>query len=245
MMLLCIIMLPIQTTCCKIPYNALFDNSRDHRFLPLIDKFYNDIIKCISTAVTDVIPKRKRPTNSFNVPGWNTFVQEKHEAVREAFLVWVDSGRPRFGYDFDVMKRTRALFNLALRHCKNNIEELRADACAESLLDKGSRKFWNNVHKIGNDKATSHVNSVGGATGAHDVAVMWKNHFQSLYSIGVETKYRALFAEKLSISSNAVEDSSCLFSMSDITSARDIQKRGKAPGLMVLTWKLLYLEAVN
>lgn len=212
-----------------IPYDALLDNSRDYSFLPLIDKFYNDIIKCISTAIADVIPKRKRPISSFNVPGWNTFVQEKHEAAREAFLMWVDSGRPRFGYDFDVMKRTRALFKLALRHCKNNIEELKADACAESLFDKGSRKFWNNVYKISNDKATSHVNSVGGATGAHNVAVMWKNHFQTLYSVGVESKYRALFAEKLSIY-NSVEDSSCLFSMSDIVSAMDIQKRGKAPG---------------
>jgi len=216
-----------------IPYEALFDNSRHNSFLPLIDKFYNDIVKCVSTAIAAVIPKRKRPISSFNVPGWNTFVQEKHEAAREAFLMWVDSGRPRFGYDFDVMKRTRALFKLALSHCKNNIEELKADACAESLLDKGSRKFWNNVYKIGNDKATSDANSVGGATGAHNVAVMWKNHFQSLCSVGVETnetKYRAFFADKLSILSNAIEDSSCLFSMSDIDSTMNIQKRGKAPG---------------
>jgi len=57
---------------------------------------------------------------------------------------------------------------------------------------------------------------------------VWKNHFQSLYSVGVETKYRVLFTEKLSILSNAVEDSSGLFSMSDI--AINIQKLGKAPG---------------
>jgi len=144
--------------------------------------------------IADVILKRIRPISSVNVPGWKTFVQEKHETAREACLMWVDSGRLRFGYDFDVMKRTRALFKLALRHCKNKIEELKADACAVSLLDKGSRKLCNNVYKIDNDKATSHVNSVGGATtGAHNVAVMWKNHFQSLYSVGVETKYRALF----------------------------------------------------
>jgi len=79
-------------------------------------------------------------------------VQEKHEAAREVYLMWVDSSRPLFDYDFDVMKRTRALFKLALRHCKNNIEELKADVCAESLLDKGIRKFWNNVFKIGNEK---------------------------------------------------------------------------------------------
>jgi len=76
---------------------------------------------------------------------------------------------------------------------------------------------------------------------------MRKNHFQSLYSVGVETKYRAPFAEKLSILSNAIEDSSCLFSMSDIDSAINIAYRSvaKLQALMVLTWKLLYLEVVN
>jgi hypothetical protein len=158
--------------------------------------------------------------------------------------MWVASGRPRFGHDFHVMKRTRALFKLALRHCKNNIEELKADACAKSLLDKGSRKFWNTVHKIGNDKATSHVNGVGGASGAHDVAVMWKNHFQRLYSVGAETKYRVLFAEKLSILPNAVEDNSCKVSMPDITCAIS-NSVTKLWALMVLTRRHLYLVAVN
>ena len=53
--------------------------------------------------------------------------------MRETFLVWVDVGHCRLGHHFDVMKRTRALFKLALRYCKNHIEELRADACAESF----------------------------------------------------------------------------------------------------------------
>jgi len=58
-----------------------------------------------------------------------------------------------------------------------------------------------------------------GVTGAHNVAFMWRNHFQSMYSVGVETKYRALFSDKLSILSNAVEDSLCLFSMFDVDNA--------------------------
>ena len=62
-----------------------------------------------------------------------------------------------------------------------------------------------------------HCRSAWGASGAYDIAVMWKNHFQRLYSVGAETKYRSLSAEKLSILPNAVEDNSCMFSMSDIT----------------------------
>jgi len=36
---------------------------------------------------------------------------------------------------FDCMKRTRAVFKLAVRYCKNNIEQMKADACAEGLIN--------------------------------------------------------------------------------------------------------------
>ena len=48
------------------------------------------------------------------------------------------------------MKRNRAIFKLALRYCRNHIEEMKADACAESLLNKDVRKFWDSVYKISN-----------------------------------------------------------------------------------------------
>ena len=57
------------------------------------------------------------------------------------------AGKPKFGYYFDCMSKTRSVFKLTLRYCKRHADELKADACAESLLDKDSRKFWNNVYK--------------------------------------------------------------------------------------------------
>jgi len=66
--------------------------------------------------------------------------------VAMAFLCWLDAGKPKFGYYFDNMKRTRATFKLALRYCKNHIDELKADACAESLFNKDPRKFWKDVY---------------------------------------------------------------------------------------------------
>jgi len=49
------------------------------------------------------------------------------------------------GYYFESMKRTRATFKLAVRYCKNNIEQIKADACAVSVLAKDCRKFWNSA----------------------------------------------------------------------------------------------------
>jgi hypothetical protein len=81
----------------EVPYSALSDLSQDRIHLLSIDKFYSDIVSCISTAATDVIPCRSRLLNDFNIPGWNTYVQEKHDAAREAYLTWLEFGRPQFG----------------------------------------------------------------------------------------------------------------------------------------------------
>ena len=60
------------------------------------------------------IPSRSRPVTEFNVPGWNTYVAEKHDAAREAFLLWMDFGKPRFGHYFDNMKKPGLYLNW---HC--------------------------------------------------------------------------------------------------------------------------------
>jgi hypothetical protein len=119
------------------------------------------LCECLFKATSDVIRYRIR---RIKTPGWNTYLAEEHDAVRKAFLVWMEFGKPRNGLYFDSMKRTRALFKLALLDCKNHIEELKADVCAENLFDKECLKYWNSVYKISYSKASSHVDSVGGAT---------------------------------------------------------------------------------
>ena len=91
-----------------------------------IDKFYGEIADCVKLAVSSVIPTRHCDYNSqFNVPGWNTYVREKHDVARDAYRSWVFDGKPKYGYAFDCMKRTRAIFKLAVRYCKNNIEQMK------------------------------------------------------------------------------------------------------------------------
>ena len=208
-----------------VPFDA-FDDSA----CPLvIDQFYNDIFTCISSAVSQCIPTCKYASSDFNVPGWNTYVSEKHDAARQAFLCWLDAGKPKFGYYFDNMKRTRATFKLALRYCRNHIDELKADACAESLFNKDPRKFWKDVYKMSNSKVSCHLDSVGGASGAENVVNMWKAHFQDIYNSNACTKYRNMFNEKVLASLNNYENMP-QFSISDIVTAINGQKCGKAAG---------------
>lgn len=194
-----------------------------------IEQFYRDVFACISKATAYCIPSRQQSSSDFNVPGWNTYVSEKHDAARKAYTNWLDVGKPKFGYYFDCMKRTRAVFKLALRYCRNHVEQLKADACAESLFDKDPRKFWNSVYKLSNSKASCHITSIGGACGAENVANMWKTHFQELYRDTDHNKYQNIFQEKVSANNMAVVDTP-LLNVQDIVNAISSQKRGKAAG---------------
>lgn len=213
--------------CVCIPLDAVFNTSSDETFFVKIDKFYADICNCIVKATGEVIPKRTRTVSDFNVPGWNTYVAEKHEVARNTYMAWLDFGKPKFGHYFDDMKRTRALFKLALRYCKNHIEEMKADACAESLYDKDCRKFWNCVYKISNNKASSHVDTVGGVNGPHNVANLWKDHFEKLYNSSSGAN-RHIFEEK--VKAFAFHDLTPVLTVMDIADTMNKQKRGKSPG---------------
>jgi len=93
-----------------------------------VDRYYNDVIHCIKYSVEQTIPIKCVCDNSFNVPGWNDYVQEKYDASRDAVLDWVYSCRPRSGPIFTLMSRSKAAFKLALRYCiestKNSYEQM-------------------------------------------------------------------------------------------------------------------------
>ena len=194
-----------------------------------IDKFYSDISECIKIAVSEVIPMRKCNFDShFNIPGWNTYVKEKHDLAREAYLSWVQWRRPKSGYVFEYMRKTRAVFKLAVRYCKNNIEQMKADACAEGLIDNDCNKFWRNVHKMSNSRATNLANCVGGSVGAENITKMWKQHFDNLFNSGADSSHRLAFEAKLA--DKMIDISYSTFSVLDVITAVNSMKLGKCPG---------------
>jgi len=140
------IQLPIMLIMWINCYNRCMSIDRD-KSSSVIEHFYRDVFACISKVTADCIPSRQHSGSDFNVPGWNMHVNEKHDAARAAYMNWLDAGKPKFGYYFDCIKRTRAVFKLALRYCRNHLEQLKADACAERLFDKDPCKFWNSVYK--------------------------------------------------------------------------------------------------
>jgi len=171
---------------------------------------------------------RTRSYTERYMPGWNTYVRERHDAARSAYLDWLAVGKPRYGYCFESMKRTRATFTLAVRYCKNNIEQIKADACAVSMLDKDSRKFWNSVYRMNNIKANKNIVNVGGAVSAQNIAKLWKVHFSKLYNSITESQYMSKFHHKIESLQLSRDDSP--ITVLDVGIAIKQQKLGKASG---------------
>jgi len=196
----------------------------------VVDKFYCDITACVREAVDVCIPSRvyETPDNSFNVPGWNSCVKEKHETARIAYLDWCISGKPKQGLAFELMKRTRATFKLAVRYCKNHVDQMRADACANSLMNKDAEKFWKDVYKFSNKTTSNQVVGVGEAVGAENVCNLWKDHFANLYGSKVNSVYRSKFFAKLRHSN--LNMSNLCIDVCNMTDVVNKQKRNKAAG---------------
>jgi len=110
----------------------------------LIDYYYSNIVNSINNACRKSIPNKRvgNYCSEYVVPGWNDYVNEKHNAAKSAFLHCKYLGKPCQGIEYECMRTSRAQFKLALRYCKQHKEMLRADRLANSLAEKDYKKFW-------------------------------------------------------------------------------------------------------
>jgi hypothetical protein len=208
--------------------NCCYTKCNDLQHAHVINEYYSNIIDCIKCSIEATIPLKAVHNSEFNVPGWNDYVQDKYDLSREAFLDWVSCGRPRSGAVFSRMSRCRASFKLALRYCRQHVDQMRADACANALDLHDAKRFWSNVNKVNNSKATKYANCVGGTSGDDNIASMWMNHFNILYnSVDDDGSKDEFFAR---IKSGTVDSFKCAISVNDIIDAVSRQKKGKSAG---------------
>ena len=80
----------------KAPVYMLSDCHTDFTS-SVIDAFYHDVISCVHKAVAACIPHRQSAqASSRNLPGWNTYIREKHDLARAAYRDWVCNDKPKF-----------------------------------------------------------------------------------------------------------------------------------------------------
>lgn len=216
----------------NIPVNVLSLNcSRDlDPVYECIDDYYTSIMKCVTDASRICLPARSSSVlHDYVIPGWDDIVSDKHAVAREAFLSWVECGKPRQGYEYLSMKKTRAQFKLSLRYCKQHEDMVRADACANSLSAKDYLKFWNSVRKSNNNNATQHAVSVGGCSGDTNVTEMWKQHFSKIYNSIECTEDRCSFEQRLKLDLTNADKIN--ITAREVADACSKQKCGKAVGM--------------
>jgi hypothetical protein len=149
--------------------------NEDHRVC--IDNLYASITSSLKEGAEVVSAQDKKKYTT--VPGWNEICKKLHSEARQAFLTWIYNGKPRTGFNFVEMKRTRARFKLALRSCKADRERNVADSLASNLLRCDSKKFWEEMKKI-NDNRSPTAEAIDGVRGDDEICGMWKNHFKNL-----------------------------------------------------------------
>jgi len=187
-----------------------------------VSGYYNSVLACIRDAVVANISMTKSTVdNLHNVPDWNHYVHEKHHEARVSYCDWLFDGKQRFGRLFCRMLSTCANFKLALRYCRAHENQLQADACTHH---KDPIKFGKSVNKINSGKATKFAHSIGGITGASNLAI-WKNHYQQLHNctfssedIAIRDYVQSMSCDKLNID------------LQSVVCAISKQKTGKASG---------------
>ncbi|ELT97678.1 hypothetical protein CAPTEDRAFT_206711 [Capitella teleta] len=140
-----------------------------------ISKLYRDITNAMLTSSAASIPTKRQQKHK-PVPGWNEFVKEHHAAARLSFTLWVSAGKPRQGSLHEQMSRDRARFKFALRRCKRDEAQIKADKLAESFLPLDNTAFWKEV-QAQSLRSTPLVASVNGISGEDAIANMWAKHY--------------------------------------------------------------------
>lgn len=215
----------------NVPTVIQTDPNRKQQYCKDIDDYYDAVMDCVVHACNSSLPsKRVNSACDYITPGWNDYVQDKHAAARSAFLDWVVIGKPRFGHEFQAMKSSRAQFKLALRYCRQHEDVMRADAYAQSLLDKDYKNFWSHIRKSYSGKSTKFATCIAGCSGDAAITDMWLAHYEQLYnSVHDDASQNALY-ERLSAAASVGGIDDCFFSVSDVVEVCAKQKAGKSAG---------------
>ena len=106
-----------------------------------------------STSDFKFLRNRKYKT----IPGWNDHLKELHTIARKYFLQWRLNGKPLNGSLLDNMKNSRNSFRSALKHCRNNEDEIKNKKMVNSLVGKKYKDFWRDVHTNKNGNVLKQV----------------------------------------------------------------------------------------
>ena len=125
------------------------------------------------------------------------------------------------------MKKTRALFKLALRYCKQHESTIRANT-SKAVSNKDYANFWKDVSKSNNSKANKFSNVIDECVGDQEIVERWRLYYEKLYNSCDYSNDKQLFVERLKCSlTNAPEST---VTVQDVMNVCQSLKKDKSSG---------------
>ena len=214
-------------------------NDTDHIFQ--IEKYYNDILRCIHEA--DLVLPRCVPTQEKEF--WNDHLNVLKNDSIVAHDFWKLNNCPRTGPIFEAKKDAHYKYKLFLRKCRNECSQKRADDINNDLLNGNMNKFWRSYKHFnhGNFKSTCNID---GLTDDADIANRFASNFKNVYDSRNVTQSEKLLSEfntlYNSYSQLHLTDSirPFFFSWSDMLNIVSKLKTGKATASFVKPEHIMY-----
>ena len=155
-------------------------NCSDQDHLKDLNKLYDSIVDCLQNSGNEIRSPNK-PRNFKPRPGWKEHVADLHESARDFLAIWTEAGKPRFGYLFEMMTKSRLRFKYALRSIKRKEEKIKCDNLAKVFLHSSPQSFWKEIRKI-NCARSSLPSSIEGMSTEDEILELWRKHYSELFN---------------------------------------------------------------
>ena len=150
--------------------------------IAMLKSLYVDIVSALRDAEAQCALRSNNRARPFTpIPGWNEYAKEHYDYARHIFNLWVFNGKPKFGYIYDEMIKSRARAKNAIRFCKRHMQMLCNDNLAENLSKNSTKHFWDEVRKT-NAKKVPLASNIGSARGPSNVCNLWRDHYHQLFN---------------------------------------------------------------
>ena len=205
------------------------NNCRSKEHQGQLDSYFTSISDTLDLTSKQTIPTSKiKCPSEYIVPGFNDYLKDLHDSARNSYMVWKQNGKPR-GDDTDMdMRTTRLRFKYALRQCRCDEEQNRADALARSLHCKDTTDFWKGVRGI-KDSRVPLATKVGDAVGDANITKLWQDHFSALLNSVQNEGSKPFVCE--SIDRDMHNEDTIVITAPDVRECLKTIKLGKAAGL--------------
>ncbi|XP_063385061.1 uncharacterized protein LOC134671173 [Cydia fagiglandana] len=142
----------------------------------ILDNLYRDIVSALSQSA--IVSKGNvgiKKKNKNRIVGWNRHVKDAHWRARQAFLVWVCSGKPIVGTEYNNMCESRRIFKSRLKWCQDHQNQIQMDIIASQHSKKDFKAFWKSTSKL--NVRSGPPASVEGVTDHRAIANIFRDHF--------------------------------------------------------------------